>query len=86
MNTVDVVSLITIFVLRLSKTGRTVGKTGRMDGRSDGQTSDWVRRKDRIYEIFNLRCLYRSLNTMIGIERLVLKNPIHATSQRVKRT
>ena len=39
MNRVDVVAADTIFVLRLSKSGRTVGRgvLDWMDGRSDGQ-------------------------------------------------
>ena len=41
MNRVDVVALNTIFVLRLSKTGRTVGRTdSRLDGWSVGRTDD----------------------------------------------
>ena len=37
MNKVDVVAADTIFVLRLSKSGRTVGRTGsRLDGWIDG--------------------------------------------------
>ena len=39
MNRVDVVALNTIFVLRFSKTGRTVGRTdSRLDGWSVGRT------------------------------------------------
>ena len=39
MNRVDVVAADTIFVLRLSKSGRTVGRTGsRLDGWSVGRT------------------------------------------------
>ena len=42
MNRVDVVALNTIFVLRLSKTGRTVGRTdSRLDGWSVGRTDNW---------------------------------------------
>ena len=39
LNRLDVVAVNTIFVLRLSKTGRTVGRTdSRMDGSSVGRT------------------------------------------------
>ena len=39
MNRVDIVALNTIFALRLSKTGRTVGRTdSRLDGWSVGRT------------------------------------------------
>ena len=39
INRVDVVAVNTIFVLRLSKTGRTVGRTdSRLDGSSVGRT------------------------------------------------
>ena len=42
MNRIDVVALNTIFVLRLSKTGRTVGRTdSRLNGWSVGRTKDW---------------------------------------------
>ena len=41
MNRVDVVALNTIFALRLSKTGRTVGRTdSRLDGWSVGRTDE----------------------------------------------
>ena len=41
MNRVDVVALNTIFALRLSKTGRTVGRTdSRLDGWSVGRTNE----------------------------------------------
>ena len=41
MNRLDVVALNTIFALRLSKTGRTVGRTdSRLDGWSVGRTDE----------------------------------------------
>ena len=62
MNRVDVVAVNTIFVLRLSKTGRTVGRTdSRLDGSSVGRThlehiwnvcGTYLGRIRNIFEIF----------------------------------
>ena len=60
VNRVDVVALNTIFVLRLSKSGRTVGRTdSRLDGWSVGRTDRRsvgyvVRRTARVPENMNL--------------------------------
>ena len=49
MNRVDDVALNTIFALRLSKTGRTVGRTGSrwMDGRAEGRPIGRAARNDQ---------------------------------------
>ena len=58
MNRVDVVAVNTIFALRLSKTGQTVGRTdSRLDGRSGGVGPDRLLANGR--NIVNVALLIR---------------------------
>ena len=63
MNRVDVVALNTIFVLRLSQAGRTVGRTdSRLDGRPAGVDPDQLLESG--YNIFTRTWSYRSGRNM----------------------